>query len=348
MTVTLSRCSQRAETPIATPSLTPEFCAGGASGPQERIMTLAFSSSGRTSSPIAAAGTRPKSRQRRIAAADRCVAEEDAREAQFFGALLQRGALVGHGDKMLAGLLASAQGRDALEEIVQQNVGLERAAGFRRHDHQCLTKVERRLGRGNLRRIGAVEHVQLRPARLGPECLGKDFGREARTAHAEEQRVGIALSLHMRGEIFELGRAGELAIDDPEPAEPSGFVGAGPERRVARPEAAHGAVLAPSFQLFLIAFLRVAGMHAEGEARMRAVEQPQPPLRHGAEQLVEGVGKEADAVLRELCRDVVEVYAVFGERGEIGARLRQVALDRIRRDDAMVAEGVDALRAAWC
>ena len=242
---------------------------------------------------------------------------------------------------MLAGALAPPQGGDALEEVVHQNVRLERAAGFRRHDHQRLAQIERRFGRRNLRRIGAVEHVKLRPSRLAPECLGENFRREARAAHAEEQRVGIALPLHMCGKIFELGDAVKLGVDDAQPAEPLVFVGARPQRRVARPESADAAVLAPSLELFFVAFLRFAGIHAEGEAGLRAIEQPQSPLRHGGEQLVEGVGKEPDAVLRELRRDIVEAYAIVGERGEVGTRSRQVALNRVSRNDAMVAEGVE-------
>ena len=60
MKVTLSRPAWSAAAPMAVPSSTPGFWAGGTAGPQERTMIRAVSRNAFTSMPEAAAGTRPK------------------------------------------------------------------------------------------------------------------------------------------------------------------------------------------------------------------------------------------------------------------------------------------------
>jgi len=69
---------------------------------------------------------------------------EDIGEAQLPGASLQRGTGIGHRDEVFAGLVQPSRRTDAIEEIVHENVGLQRAAGFGRDDEQRLGEINRR------------------------------------------------------------------------------------------------------------------------------------------------------------------------------------------------------------
>jgi hypothetical protein len=72
---------------------------------------------------------------------------------------------------VLADFFLTSHRADAVEKIVHENIGFERAAGFGGDDKQRLADINRLLDRLDLRGIGAVEHVEARPTRLPPEGL---------------------------------------------------------------------------------------------------------------------------------------------------------------------------------
>ena len=90
----------------------------------------------------------------------------------------------------------------------------------------------------HLRRVGRVEHVQLRETRRSlPKVVLQHFGAQARSPHAQQaatwEKPAAPGRFRDPGQTLNVG---QLAVGDAEPAEPLRFVLAGPERRVARPE----------------------------------------------------------------------------------------------------------------
>ena len=81
----------------------------------------------------------------------------------------------------------------ALEEILLQDIRLERGAGLARYDEKSSGRIDLAFDGSNLRRVGRVEHQKLRVAVLTSERLGKHLRPEARSAHAEENDVREAL-----------------------------------------------------------------------------------------------------------------------------------------------------------
>src|SRR5450631_914675 len=111
---------------------------------------------------------------------------EDAGKAQLLGALLQRGTAIGYNDEVFGDLIHSSHCADAIEEIFHEDVGFQRTAGFGGDDEQRLAEIDRPCDRLDLCRIGAVQYVEARPARLSPESLTQDFRTQARPAHPEQ------------------------------------------------------------------------------------------------------------------------------------------------------------------
>src|ERR1700758_2626761 len=97
----------------------------------------------------------------------------------------------------------------------------------------------------DLRRVRRVEHMQLRIARLGAESLGKYFGPEARTTHAEQQHIPEFRALDVLGELLEVGDPLQLLVDDVPPTKPIGLIRLGPQRGVRGPQPPYLALLAP-------------------------------------------------------------------------------------------------------
>ena len=90
---------------------------------------------------------------------------------------------------------------DALEEILLEDIGLERAAGFAGNDEQRLREIDLVLEGFDLRGIGGVEHVQLgKPWNLA-EGHAQHFRAQARAAHAEQQHVREAPLLDFFGDL---------------------------------------------------------------------------------------------------------------------------------------------------
>src|SRR6185312_393001 len=96
------------------------------------------------------------------------------------------------------------------------------------------------------RRIGAVQHVEARPAGLRSEALAEHLRTEARPAHSQQDDVGEATLLDLRRKTPQPIAIGQLLLRDGQPAEPFILVGSGPERFIAGPEASYAPVLAPS------------------------------------------------------------------------------------------------------
>ena len=127
---------------------------------------------------------------------------------------------------------------DALEEILLEDVRLERRARFARDDEERVAQIDFALERSDLRRIGRIEHVQLREAGDLAERRPHHFGTEARSAHAQQQHMGEAgAPAPLRRYAVNRSDVRQLAVGDAEPAEPLRLVLAGPQRRRRGPRA---------------------------------------------------------------------------------------------------------------
>ena len=183
--------------------------------------------------------------ERGIAAPDRREPEQDVPESVRPRRLLELRARIGDRDEVAARLAGADRVRDPLEEVLLEDVRLERRAGLRRHDEHGPAKVNLRLGGPDLGGIGRVQDGELRPSGERPEGHAEDLGTEARAAHAEQQGVREAGLSHVLGDAPELVDPPELLVHDLEPSEPARLGPAGPEVRVARPEPLDLALLGP-------------------------------------------------------------------------------------------------------
>ena len=195
--VTLSRPSSAGDGPWQGRAARRGSRPGGTSGPQERAMASACLTK---RLDIDARGCRrhqAERREHRIAPADGGLAVEDARIVQRLRRLLQRRAGIGDRNEAMAGLdLRPDRLRDALVEIILHRVRFGGAAGLAGDDEHGVGDVDPGLHRPDLRRIGGIQHVQLREAGLLAEGLGQHLRPEARSAHAEHDGVGEFLALH--------------------------------------------------------------------------------------------------------------------------------------------------------
>src|SRR5262252_10511062 len=81
--------------------------------------------------------------------------------------LLERRTRVGDRDESFWCLHRANRLLCTLVKILLEDVGLECAAGFARHQEQCAVDIDARLQVPDLRRGGGVEYVQLRVAGAG-------------------------------------------------------------------------------------------------------------------------------------------------------------------------------------
>src|SRR5882724_7022367 len=72
-----------------------------------------------------------------------------------------------------------------LEEILLENIWLERAARFAGDDEQALFRVDLRLRCPNLRRVGGIQNEQLRASGNLAERHLQHFWTQTRPAHAQ-------------------------------------------------------------------------------------------------------------------------------------------------------------------
>ena len=190
--VTLSR-PDFPSTPRMVPSTTPGLSAGGTLAAQERTIICVAPSNRLDVESHRRGGHQAEIRQHRIAPADARNPKRNVAEPIAFGDLLQLRSRIGDGDEPRSRLVGADRPFRALEEVLLQDIRLERAAGLARHDEKRSGGIDLALDGSDLRRIGRVEHQKLRAAVLTPERLGKHLRPETRSAHAEEHDVGEAL-----------------------------------------------------------------------------------------------------------------------------------------------------------
>ena len=182
------------------------------------------------------------------------------------------------------------------KKYLLEDRGLERGARFARHDEQRRRRIDPALERADLRRIGGVEHVQLGELRLPAKGPLQHLGAEARASHAEDQNVRAALAPRGFANAREPVQVRELAVGDPEPAEPLRLIAAGPQRRVARPEPPHLAVRLPVGERLLHCRLELRRQYAVEPPLDARGAGPATLRLDGRQQLAERVDERLNAV----------------------------------------------------
>ena len=216
--------------------------------------------------------------------------------------------------KRPAGFLRADEPLDTVEEILFENVGLERRARLARDDEERVFQIDFVLEGLHLSRIGRIEHVKFREPADRAEGRLDYFRTEARSPHSQQQDMGKAGT---PGGFSNSGQAldvGQLVVGNAEPSEPLRFVPAAPERRIPAPELSDLALGAP---------LRQRLFHGSSERlgqRVRQAIEPSRPclpglLLHRLQQLPEGVGEELHAFNEQLVGDILHGDPDFGERG---------------------------------
>ena len=88
-----------------------------------------------------------------------------------------------------------------VEEILLQDIRLQRRAGFAGHHHQRLGQVDFVAGGLYLHRIGGIHDVQRGKARLLAKGERQHLGAKAGTAHAQQQNRLEAGRLDIRAQL---------------------------------------------------------------------------------------------------------------------------------------------------
>ena len=109
-------------------------------------------------------------------------------------------------------------------------------------------EIDLGLDRPDLRRIGRIEHEQLRRSGDRAERLLPDFGTQTRAAHPEQERVCEAFRCDLLLEVEQRLHPFDLLVDDAEPSDPARLVGARPQRCVAGEQPARAAVRVPGLE----------------------------------------------------------------------------------------------------
>ena len=185
-------------------------------------------------------GHHPEQRERRVASADLRLARERRAEPPLLRQLLELGA--GVGDRRELGATASG----AVPEVLQVRARLDRGARLRGREEEGALEIETALEAPDGGRMRRVENVEGLDRERAPE----DLRRERRAAHPEQDEV-VELLARRLCEGVQLRDARTDPADDVEPPEPAVLAGAGPERRVVRPDpvddAAHAAASCARF-----------------------------------------------------------------------------------------------------
>ena len=92
------------------------------------------------------------------------------------GDLLHFRAGIGDGDEAAAGFVRADGLLHPFEEVLLENIGLERGAGLAGDDEQRPGQVDFVLGGLDLRRIGGIEHVQLGKPAILPKVIASTSG----------------------------------------------------------------------------------------------------------------------------------------------------------------------------
>ena len=127
----------------------------------------------------------------------------------------------------------------AFKEILFEDIGFESTSGLAGDDEQRLRNVDLVLERFHLRRIGRIEHMQVRKLRNPAKSHPQNFGTKARTAHPQKENVLKTAEMNFLREFLQFVLMRGLLFNNVEPAEPLRFVVAGPEARVAIPQSLH-------------------------------------------------------------------------------------------------------------
>ncbi len=238
-------------------------------------------------------------RQHRIAAADARQSVEDRAEPFVARRLFERRAWVGDSDEPLRRFGRADRLLGALVEILLEDVGFERAAGFARHQEQRPPDVDAGFEVPDLRRVSRVQHMQLGVGRLAAEGLGENLWAEARATHAQQQHILEAGTLYVVGEVLEMPDPLQLLVDDIEPTEPVGFVRLCPQRGVRGPKPPDLAFLTPVLERTLDVFLQCVGQLVAHRIEL-GPEHGAALFLHRRVELVGGIGEQPDPVFDEL------------------------------------------------
>ncbi len=228
----------------------------------------------------------------------------------------------------------------ALEEILFEDVRLKRAARFAGHNENSFGEIEFRLDGFDLSGRSGVQNQKLRMAGNSAKCEFQDFDAQAGAAHAEKHSVGKTLGSDFLGNLPEPIDIRSLILSDGKPSEPLAFVGVGPQRGVARPEALDLIIRTPIIQ---------RGLDCLGEISRQLIREAcgsgwrsfLNALLDSGEKLIESFGKKFDAVFGKLVGDGLHGDSRAGEIAhgltslidiflEAGARLAVVA-ERVKR-----------------
>jgi hypothetical protein len=143
------------------------------------------------------------------------AAMEDLAETMLARERLQAGARVRHRGEVRAVALAG-------EEGLEHRHRLDRPARLRGDDHQRPVEIDAVEDLAHLLRVRRVEDVQGQPGLELAVGLTEDLGREARPAHAQDDRVAVSLGLQSLGEGPVRVELLPLTIGDVQPAEAIG------------------------------------------------------------------------------------------------------------------------------
>ena len=124
-------------------------------------------------------GHHPEVGERRIAATNRGPAEEDMPETICLRDLLHLRPGIGDGHEMATGIVCAHSLFRAVEEILFEDVGFERAARLAGNNEERFGNVDFLLKCLHLRRIGGVENVQVRVPGTLAESHPQNFRTQA-------------------------------------------------------------------------------------------------------------------------------------------------------------------------
>ena len=181
----------------------------------------------------------PEIRQGRVTASDAGHTVKDRAEMFLFGDHVQLRSRIGRQHESLSGFLAPQLLSGAIEKVLLQDVHLEGAARFRRHEKQRAPEIDGPLDGENSAGIGGIEDVEIGIATLGADERLNDLRRQARATHAEQHDVLHAFCFDLGGEAGEPRDVRPFLRRQGQPAKPSIFVGTSPDRRIAGPDASH-------------------------------------------------------------------------------------------------------------
>ncbi len=278
-------------------------------------------------------------RERRVTTADARHAKEDVTEAVRLGEFLKLGSRVGDGDELTTCPVHADSLLDQLEEVLLEDVGLERRSRLAGDDEERAVEVQLLLEGSHLGRVGGVQDVQLGKAFDPTERHLEDLGAEARSAHPQEQGVADILLLGQLGDPLEPLQVGlELVLGDSQPAQPVGLIATGPEGGVPSPQTSHLPVRLPIIERRLhlcgVCVGQPAGLPPSHRLRRRLTA-----ILDGAEQLGESLREQPHAVGEQPVGDVTQGDVQLLEGSERAPCTLEILLQR-EATSPVLPEGV--------